>query len=63
MKALLEPYAKTLEPEEKSVVGKTDVPLNSKTCQKYECPLGNLITDAFVDFYQNKSPGHKSTQF
>lgn len=50
---LFAPYKELVDAEAMVPVGKTLVDLSEKDCYTGDCNIGNLIVDAFVDYYVN----------
>lgn len=48
----LKPYEESIDGKIKAIIGYTDVLLdnNNMKCKLGECNIGNLITDAYVDY-------------
>lgn len=57
---VLEKYRPKVEALDHKIMGRTRVYLegNDYVCRKKECNLGNLITDAFIDFRARHYSGH-----
>lgn len=58
---LLRPYKAKIEIKEKTIVGKTAVALDGKTCRLQECNMGNMVTDAILYFYTHNINNKGST--
>lgn len=50
--AALQPWKQAFDEIGAQVISDTDVPLEKVPCHSHECELGDLLADAFADYYQ-----------